>query len=170
MVPDQVRGVHATWVYTLGSIVFLVLFLDAITMLSVAERVAATGDRMLVVLVVSMLAAMVVQVRYCWFLRVGRGGGLPAARWTVALLATGGLAWVVGLFAEGAALSGAILLWVAACLIAPLLTGTARWGILAGVRPSRSPTWRSPHPDARRSKPSGRAGGHSCSTRSCCRS
>ncbi|MCK8609344.1 sensor histidine kinase [Agromyces sp. C10] len=129
---DSARGVHATWLYTLSSIVFVLILLDGFLLLALAEAMADGADPETVALVVAVLLSVVVQVRYAWFLRVGRGGGLPATGWTVALLAPAGAAWVIGLVAPGGSLLGALPLWVAICLVAALLPKSARWALIVG--------------------------------------
>lgn len=123
---------QATWLYTLGSIVFVLIVLDAFLLLGLAERVADDAEPLTAALAVAVLVAVVVQVRYCWFLRAGRGGGLPAVGWTVALLAPAAVAWVLGLVAPGGALLGAMPLWMALCLVATLLPTPQRWTLIVG--------------------------------------
>ncbi|PPL14121.1 histidine kinase [Microterricola pindariensis] len=129
--PTPVRSVQTTWLFTLGSMVFFSVFLYACVALMVLQEVATAGDALDAVVLMLTLAAAGVNVRYCWFLRVGRGGGLPRTAWTLALLAPAASVWVVGLFAPNAALIGAIPLWMALCLIACLLPKRARWLLLA---------------------------------------
>lgn len=129
---DSARGVHATWLYTLGSIVFVLVVLDAFLLLGFAEQLADGADALTAALAVAVLVAVAAQLRYCWFLRVGRGGGLPAVRWTVALLAPAAIAWVLGLVAPGGALLGAMPLWMATCLVAALVPTPLRWALIAG--------------------------------------
>ncbi|MDF0512396.1 histidine kinase [Agromyces sp. H3Y2-19a] len=128
------RSVHTTWVYTLGSIVFFFGFFDLIVGLSMLETVVNVGggldtalraystDQLLAIAVLALtVIATATQLRYCWFLRVGRGGGLPHPGWTVALIVPAVLVWVIGFAAPGDALVAAVPLWAAACLIAALL-------------------------------------------------
>ncbi|MCD5346034.1 sensor histidine kinase [Agromyces sp. S2-1-8] len=128
------RSVHTTWLYTLASIVFFFGFFDLIVGLSMLETVVNVGggldtalraystDRLLAIAVLALqIIATATQIRYCWFLRVGRGGGLPHPGWTAALIAPAALVWLVGLAAPGDALVAAVPLWAAASLIAALL-------------------------------------------------
>ena len=121
MPAEPARSVQTTWLYTLGSIVFFFGFLDLIVILSMLDTYLRTGDVVTAVFVVLLLVASVTQLQYCWFLRVGRGGGLPNPWWTAALLAPAVAAWVLGLFSSGNALAAAMPLWAAATLIACLL-------------------------------------------------
>jgi two-component system sensor histidine kinase DesK len=128
---DHGRSVHNTWLYTLGSIVFFFLFFDFILLLMMAERFTVSQDPLEAAVVIVTLLAVAMQVRYCWFLRVGREGGLPHAAWTVALVAPAAVTWVLGLVAPGASLLCAVPLWMAACLVACLLPKPQRWALLA---------------------------------------
>lgn len=141
------RSVRATWLYTLGSIMFFYGFLDLIAALTLFETgldtlrystggVAAPATLALIVLVVVSSATQLV---YCRFLRVGRGGGLPNPWWTVALVAPAAAAWLLGVFtADGSApddpLAAAVPLWAAATLVAALLPKSpGRLVLLAGL-------------------------------------
>jgi two-component system sensor histidine kinase DesK len=121
MSAEPARSVQTTWLYTLGSIVFFFGFLDLIVTLSMLEAYLRTNDTVTAVLVVLLLIASATQLRYCWFLRVGRGGGLPNPWWTAALVAPAAVVWVLGLFSQADALAAAMPLWAAASLIACLL-------------------------------------------------
>ncbi|SDR96480.1 sensor histidine kinase [Microterricola viridarii] len=130
--PTPVRSVQTTWLFTLGSMVFFTVFLYACVAMILLADFAATGGALDAVLLVLCLAAAAVNVRYCWFLRVGRGGGMPRTAWTLALLAPAAFVWVIALFSSNAALLGAIPLWMALCLIACLLPKRPRWLLLTG--------------------------------------
>lgn len=138
------RSVHTTWLYTLASIVFFFGFFDLIVVLAMGETVMSaggggldtvagapystgeTGRALAVAVLVLTLIAAATQLRYCWFLRVGRGGGLPHPGWTAALIAPAALVWLLGLAAPGEALTAAVPLWAAASLVAALLPTTPR--------------------------------------------
>lgn len=126
------RGVHTTWLYTLATIVFFVLIIDAIVLLRGLVAVAASPTPLDAAIATLTLIAMLIQVRYCWFLRVGLGGGLPRPAWTTTLLTSAVACWVLGLFSTGLWHVSALLLWVAVVLIACLLPRPQRWLLLAG--------------------------------------
>ncbi|RZU63798.1 two-component system sensor histidine kinase DesK [Microterricola gilva] len=129
--PDHGRGVHATWTYTLGSIVFVVLALASVLVLMAVSEFNESPTLAAGAVLVALLASTAVQLRYCWFLRRGRGGGLPRTAWTVALLASASAVWVLGLFAPGLGLVSAFPLWMALCLMACLLPKRQRRLVLA---------------------------------------
>ncbi|UOE45244.1 sensor histidine kinase [Agromyces larvae] len=130
MSAEPARSVTATWLYTLASIVFFYGFFDLIVALAIFESYLDTLEPLALTALVLQLVATATQLRYCWFLRVGRGGGLPRNAWTVALVAPAALVWIVGLAAPGPALPTAVPLWAAATLIAPLLPRPRRWTLL----------------------------------------
>lgn len=124
------RGVQTTWIYTLGSLVFVTFMLQATLLVFLVDHVAASRAAADAVVAVLALVSAIVAVRYCWFLRVGLGGGLPHPGWTIALLAPAAGAWVLGLFTERGALISAIPLWIAVCIVAPVLERRLRWGLV----------------------------------------
>ncbi|GAA1510855.1 two-component system sensor histidine kinase DesK [Agromyces terreus] len=126
------RSVHATWLYTLGSIVFFIGFLDVVVALTMLETYLATRDPLTLWLIVLVVIASAVQLRYCWFLGAGRGGGLPHPGWTTALLVPAASVWLLGLFAPGNELAAAVPLWAAACVVACLLPKPRRRLLLLG--------------------------------------
>src|SRR5690606_31469812 len=111
--------------YTLGSIVFVVFVFEAIAVLLLVDNFGASRSWADAALVALAVASTAVAVRYCWFLRVGLNGGLPHAGWTIGLVATAAACWVLGLFTGDGSLATVVPLWVAACLIAPLLARRA---------------------------------------------
>jgi two-component system sensor histidine kinase DesK len=128
---DHSRGVAATWSYTLSSILFIVVVLNAVVLFIAAERDASSQTPLDKILLILMVLAAAAQLRYCWFLRVGRGGGLPRAAWTVALMVPAAAVWLLGLFASGGGVLAAFPLWVALCLLACLVPSRPRWLLLA---------------------------------------
>ena len=132
----QARSVQTTWLYTLAAIVFFFVILDAILLLTALANFSASRSLIDGALVALILLSSAVQVRYCWFLRAGRGGGMPRLAWTVTLAVPALVAWVLGRFAEGAGLFAALPLWLAANAVAPLLPKRQRWTLIfvvAGV-------------------------------------
>lgn len=129
---DNGRGVNATWTYTLGSIVFVVLALASVLVLMAVSEFNASPTPAVGAVLLAILVSTAVQLRYCWFLQRGRAGGLPRAVWTVALLASASAAWVFGLFAPGLGLVSAFPLWMSLCLMACLLPTRQRRLVLAG--------------------------------------
>jgi two-component system sensor histidine kinase DesK len=130
--PEQGRGVHATWTFTLGSIVFVVVALAAALVLMTASAFAVSRNPLMGALLVALLASAAVQVRYCWFLQRGRAGGLPRLAWNVALLAPSLVTWVLGLLAPGLGIISAFPLWMSLCLMACLVPKRPRRLLLAG--------------------------------------
>ncbi|MFC3276309.1 hypothetical protein ACFOE1_18625 [Agromyces mediolanus] len=119
MPPEPARSVRATWLYTLVSIVFFYGFFDLIVGLTLFEAYLAERTPLVLAVLLLQLLATAAQLRYCWFLRVGRGGGLPHPAWTVTLLLPAVLVWALGLLAPGLALTSAMPLWAALTLVAP---------------------------------------------------
>ncbi len=126
----QARSVHTTWTYTLGSIVFFFVVLDSILLSVAAANFAAAEDPRDAALIVLILVCAAIHVRYCWFLRVGRGGGMPRLAWTVALIVPAVAVWLLGLVTPGAGLFAAFPLWMSVNAIAPLLPRARRWTVL----------------------------------------
>ncbi|WP_234031220.1 sensor histidine kinase [Mycetocola zhujimingii] len=124
------RSVQTTWTYTLSSIIFFFVVLDAILLIVAMANYAQSRSALDAILLALLIVSAVVQVRYCWFLRVGRGGGMPRVGWTVALFAPPALAWVLGLFTPAAGLFAAFPLWMAVNAVAPLLPVTSRRAVL----------------------------------------
>ncbi len=131
MPPEPARSVRATWLYTLVSIVFFYGFFDLIVGLTLFEAYLAERTPLVLAVLLLQLLATAAQLRYCWFLRVGRGGGLPHPAWTVTLLLPAALVWALGLLAPGLALTSAMPLWAALTLVAPLLPKPRRGLLLA---------------------------------------
>ena len=131
MPAEHSRSVHTTWLYTLGSIVFFVGFFAVFVALIMLEPYAASPTTLGAVLIVLQLISGAAQIRFCWFLRAGRGGGLPGVGWTTLLFAPAAATWVVGLFSPGNEFVAGAALWAACCLAVCLLPKAWRWPALA---------------------------------------
>lgn len=127
---DSSRSVRSTWLYTLASFVFFVGFYAAFIALLMFDNLAGADEPntpLVTTVIVLQLVAGAVQVRFCWFLQVGRGGGLPHPAWVTALLASAIAVWTIGLFTPETALLSGAALWTAMCLIASLFPHPWRW-------------------------------------------
>ena len=129
---EPVRSVHTTWTYTLGSIVFFFVVLDGWLLIVAAQQLALSPSVLNAVLLALIVVVAAVHVRWCWFLRVGRGGGLPRTAWTVALVVPAASVWVLGLFSPSSVLLSALPLWLSLCLMACLVPPLRRRMLLAG--------------------------------------
>lgn len=132
--PIVARSVHTTWVYTLGSIVFFFVMLQAGVVLASARLFETAGPDTAAVSAVLLGLALVssgVQLRWCWFLRAGIGGGLPGRGWLVLLWTPSLLGWVVGLVVEGSGMYAALPLWLSVNVMAPLLAMAGRLTLYA---------------------------------------
>lgn len=128
------RSVRSTWTYTLGSIVFILVVLHFMLLSFAASTFTAKNDAVSGLLLLALVLAVALQVRYCWFLRAGLGGGLPRPVWTTAMVVTSGAVWVLGLITSDAGWIAAIPLWLAVSLVASLLPTRTRWlTVAAGV-------------------------------------
>lgn len=125
------RSVRTTWTYTLGSIVFVLAVLDAMLVSLALEGFTAGNDAGSWLLPAALLLSVATQLRYCWFLRAGLGGGLPGAGWTVALLLPSAAVWAMGFGNAGSPLTHAVPLWLAFSLLACLVPPRLRWWVLA---------------------------------------
>lgn len=122
--PIVARSVHTTWVYTLGSIVFFFVMLQVsvvLTGVQLFETLPKHESLLGAVLLALVVASAGVQLRWCWFLRAGLGGGLPGRLWSILLWVPSALAWLLGLMVEGTALHAAFPLWLSVNAVAPLL-------------------------------------------------
>lgn len=127
---ENARNVRTTWIYTLASIVFFIVVLDGILATVVAQAFSDSRNLVDAILLLLVLASAAAHVRYSWFLKVGRSGGLPRTAWTIALLAPAAATWLVGFFSTDGTLAG-VPLWMALCLIGCLLSPRQRWLITA---------------------------------------
>ncbi|MFT2816738.1 sensor histidine kinase [Leifsonia sp. A12D58] len=126
-----VRSVHTTWAYTLSSIVFFFVVLDIWPIIVAVQEFVLTRSALDALLMVLVLITAGIHVRYCWFLRVGRGGGLPHIAWTVALVTPAASIWILGLFRPSSAMLLGIPLWLSLCLIACLIPRPRRRVLLS---------------------------------------
>lgn len=129
---DHARGVHTTWLYTLGSIVFIVLALSMLLLMMAGQLFLWSRSALDGAIFGAMIVSAAMQVRFSWFLRRGRGGGLPGVGWNIALLAPPALAWILGLFEPDLGAVTAIPLWMALCLASALLATRQRRMVLLG--------------------------------------
>lgn len=129
---DPRRSVGATWNYTLGSIVFILVAIDAAMAGMAAQAFNTSGNGLDAAVLLLIAVSAAVQIRYCWFLKAGLMGGLPGTAWSIALLLPTAAAWIVGLFAPTTASLAALPLWLATSLVACLLPKRQRWMVLSG--------------------------------------
>ncbi len=120
-------GVTATWNYTLGSIVFLFVVIDAIIAFDYVADFAATRDPLVLALITSVLAAAA-RMRYCWFLRDDAPDTRPHRGWTVALFVPPAISWAFAFASPELAVYAAAQLWFSGVLFAAVLSGGRRWG------------------------------------------
>ena len=112
---------HTTWAYTLSSIVFFFVVIDLWPVIVAIQEFVLSGSILDALLMVLVVVTAAIHIRYCWFLRVGRGGGLPQTAWTIALVAPAASIWILGLFRPSSAMLLGIPLWLSLCLIACLV-------------------------------------------------
>lgn len=124
--PDA--GVNATWSFTLGSIVFFFVVIDALLVLELTASFQETSRVAALALLVTVVIASAVQIRFCWFLRVPTP---PSAAWIAALVAPAALAWGISFTQPSSSLLAAIPLWLAASLLASFAPKARRWPLLA---------------------------------------
>lgn len=130
MPADQTRSVHTTWLYTLASMVFFVGFLSILATLLLLESYLFSRDPLLLAAIALQFVSTATAIRYCWFLRSARGGGLPQLGWTLALVVPAAALWILGLFTTPVSPAPSTALWVATCLIACLVPQVWRWPLL----------------------------------------
>ncbi|ALE07299.1 histidine kinase [Arthrobacter sp. ERGS1:01] len=124
------RSVQATWNYTLGSIVLVLVVLDASLILLALESFNGSTGILDGVLLALLALSSAMNVRYCWFLRAGLDGGLPGTAWTLALVGPAAACWVAGLYSPDNRWLAAVPLWLAICLLACLASRRNRWVLL----------------------------------------
>ncbi|MEV8339008.1 histidine kinase [Leucobacter sp. NPDC077196] len=129
-------GVTATWNYTLGSIVFLFIIIDAIIAFDYLADFTATRDPLVLALLISGLLAAAARIRYCWFLRDDDFGPVPPRAWTIALFAPAVLSWALAFAVPELSVYAAAQIWFSGVLFAAALPGSRRWivtGIMLGA-------------------------------------
>ena len=125
------HGVKTTWTYTLGSIVFVLLVLDVMLLGLALNAIEEADDAVSWVVLLALLVSVGAQIRYCWFLRAGLGGGLPRPAWTAALLLPAAVVWACDFVSADIPLWRAVPLWLAISLAACLLPRWQKWWLLA---------------------------------------
>lgn len=126
-------GVNATWTYTLGSIVFLFVMLDLITVTQLLARWADSRSGMDLALVLLSVAAAATRIRYCWFLRSDSGSGWPHIGWTIALFAPAIASWALAFAAGEAALFAAAQLWFSGVIFSLVAPRKLRWRLIGAM-------------------------------------
>ncbi|MFV0450658.1 MAG: sensor histidine kinase [Propioniciclava sp.] len=129
MAHEQTRRVRTTWNYTAISIATLTL---ASTVAAGSSFSAAFPQAQVLIVALSILQlfAGLTGLYFGRFLRVGRGGGLPARRWVIALLTPATAVWGLSLLSASTAVSGGAAAWTATCLIACLVSSRWRWPVI----------------------------------------
>ncbi|QYH37094.1 histidine kinase [Salinibacterium sp. M195] len=127
---EQARGVRTTWNYTLASIVFFYVVFNSLLILNNLDNFGDSGSPLDGLLIVLTIASAAAQIRGCWFLRTGRGAGIPNKWWLFALIAPAAAIWVIGLFRPEMGFLAALPLWMSACAIAPLVPRRRVWSVL----------------------------------------
>ncbi|GAA1324741.1 sensor histidine kinase [Leucobacter albus] len=128
--PAPFAGVNATWVYTLGSMVFFLVMLDLLVITDVLGGLAETQSPALFALAVVCVLASALRIRYCWFLRDGSGSGQPPVAWTVAMFAPAVVAWGIAFVAPQVPAFAAAQLWLSAVMFSLVLRRSVRWPVL----------------------------------------
>ena len=123
-------SVGATWVYTLGSIVFFYVLLYFLIITQAIEGLWARQGPADVALLMVLVAAAVVQIRFCWFLREGPEQNLAPGRWFVALCGTAIVAWAFSFGIPSAGLYAVAPVWLAAALVVCLVPRGRRLFVL----------------------------------------
>lgn len=131
--PESGQGVHATWIYTLVSLLaFVVLFAVGIVSMTVRRVEDWDATAWLFTMLVALTAFA--GCRFCFWMRAGIGAGLPGRRLVLLLVLPAMLAWGISLTAPGYALVGAIPLWLATtCLCVLVARGPRKRVLIVGV-------------------------------------
>ncbi|MEJ6490306.1 histidine kinase [Leucobacter sp. USCH14] len=122
-------GVTATWNYTLGSIVFLFVVIDAIIALDFLAVFSRTRSPLVLALLLTGLLAAAVRIRYCWFLRDDESAATPPLGWSIALFVPAVASWALAFASPELSIYGAAQIWFSGVLFAAVLPGARRWGV-----------------------------------------
>ncbi|MHA3724927.1 sensor histidine kinase [Leucobacter sp. HY1910] len=122
------EGWGATWAFTLGSIVFFFVVIDALLVLELTAAYRATGSTAALALLLATIVASAVQIRFCWFLRLQAE---PRNAWVAALLAPATLAWGLGFTQTASSLLAVIPLWLACALLTSFAPKPRQWLLIA---------------------------------------
>jgi two-component system, NarL family, sensor histidine kinase DesK len=128
------RGVRATWWYTFSSMASFAVAMAFVVLAVQSNLVAESGGtRTPLLTVVDLLVVLsgATALYGCFLLRHGLGQGWPGWRNTLLVCVPPAMVWTLTLWMPGAAITGTFMVWMAANVIAPLLTGASRRAVLA---------------------------------------
>lgn len=115
--PTHGAGVSATWIYTLGSLVFFYVLLYFLIIMQALGSLQNTGAVIDAVLLGVLVIAAVVQIRFCWLLREGSEYRLLPRSWVIGLFVSALAAWVFAFLVPNAWIYAVAPVWLAAALI-----------------------------------------------------
>lgn len=123
------RDINITWWYTFISIAGMAVFLlglAAMVAVSLTYQFDGVGWQIVAVLVL-FFGTAVTSIYASLLIRDGYGTGWPERKVTLCILAIPTLGWFVTLFIPGAALYGAIPLWITLSILLALIPRSHRW-------------------------------------------